>query len=110
MTNEELVARLRVGVPTAWEKQAADRIETLVKQQDQAWEVAHAATDRGMRAEAEVRRLKNLLGRYAKHLAFTAPEVDPDEPMDPRATFHKTSPWVTWDELQEIESYADRAV
>lgn len=58
----------------------------------------------------EIERLKGLLGRYAKHLAFTAPEVDPDEPMDPRAAFHKTSPWVTWDELQEIKSYADRAV
>ena len=110
MSDEELIARLRAGVPTVWEKQAADRIEALVKQQDQAWEVAHAATDRGMKAGAETKRLKGLLGRYAKHLALTAPEVDPDEPMDPRATFHKTSPWVTWDELQEIKSYADRAV
>lgn len=51
-TDEELGARLRVGVPTMWEKQAADRIEALMKDRDQAWEVAHAATDRGMRAEA----------------------------------------------------------
>lgn len=35
MTDEELIARLRVGVPTVWEKQAADRIEALVKERDQ---------------------------------------------------------------------------
>lgn len=35
MTDEELVARLRVGVPTVWEKQAADRIEALVG--DKQW-------------------------------------------------------------------------
>ena len=71
--DEELIVRLRVGVPTVWEKQAADRIEALVKDRDQAWEVAHAATDRGMRAEAalaaqpspDVEALVDALGWYA---------------------------------------------
>lgn len=32
MTDEELIHWLRVGATKAWEKQAADRIEALVKQ------------------------------------------------------------------------------
>lgn len=36
MTDEELIKRLRMGVPTLWEKQAADRIEALMAERDAA--------------------------------------------------------------------------
>ena len=60
--------------------------------------------------ERQIARLKGLLGRYAKHTAYTAAPVQQDENFDARMAFPETSPWVTWEELQEIQSYADRPV
>lgn len=55
--------------------------------------------------DAEIARLKGLLGRYAKHMAFTATPEPKMSDVDHRARFYKTSPWVTWEELREIEGY-----
>ena len=64
MTDEELIARLRLGVPTVWEKQAADRLEALVKERDDAvikraaWELeAKTQKARAERLEAALRTI-----------------------------------------------------
>jgi len=46
----------------------------------------------------ELDRLKGLVGRYAKHLAHTGS----------RQQFDRTSPWLTFEERQELKSYAER--
>jgi hypothetical protein len=46
--------------------EAYDKIEVLTKERDAAWKVAHAATDRGMKAEAENARLREAAARAVK--------------------------------------------
>jgi hypothetical protein len=55
-------------------------------------------------AEAEVERLKSLVGRYAKHLTQTArrDEVASILKLD------RPGPWLTFEERQEIKRYAER--
>lgn len=70
-----------------------------------AWEAGRREA-----AQAEVERLKDLVGRYAKHLAFHAqPQYDePHHRAQAKAMgLDKFSPWLTHKELMEIKRYAD---
>ena len=54
MNDEELIAWLRVGVPTVWEKQAADRIEALTEQLAAARRDAEEAEAYALALQAEL--------------------------------------------------------
>lgn len=61
----------------------------------------------------EIERLKGLVGRYAKHLAFHANPAFGEtrtEARDRVKMFDRPSPWLTHDELMELKSYAERPV
>ncbi len=58
--------------------------------------------------DAEIARLKGLVGRYAKHLAFNAYRRHDEAPHVTQAKaigLDKFSPWLTWEEINEIKSY-----
>ena len=68
MTDAELIARLRVGVPTVWEKQAADRIEALVKERDEAKRLMQARHREMLAADGLMRKHQRRAERMEEAL------------------------------------------